>query len=155
MALSRWERVAKGRVRALAAGCGSASPSLRGAVGPHPRFADPLPPGEGEETSKIRLVRILAVDVGTGTQDILLWDSSQEVENALQLVMPSPTVLAALVYVTWQTAKDTVIGRPSLLVTLGVLVLAGIYYIFRRREWTLSGPEEDPGSADEVPSHTI
>ena len=40
-------------------------------------------------------MRILAVDVGTGTQDILLWDSSQEVENALQLVMPSPTVLVA------------------------------------------------------------
>jgi uncharacterized protein (DUF1786 family) len=40
-------------------------------------------------------VRILAVDVGTGTQDILLWDSTQEVENALQLVMPSPTVLVA------------------------------------------------------------
>lgn len=40
-------------------------------------------------------VRILAVDVGTGTQDILLWDSGQEVENALQLVMPSPTVLVA------------------------------------------------------------
>lgn len=40
-------------------------------------------------------MRILAVDVGTGTQDILLWDSTQEVENALQLVMPSPTVLVA------------------------------------------------------------
>ena len=27
-------------------------------------------------------MRILAVDVGTGTQDILLWDSAQEIENA-------------------------------------------------------------------------
>lgn len=40
-------------------------------------------------------MRVLAVDVGTGTQDILLWDSSQEIENAVQLVMPSPTVLVA------------------------------------------------------------
>jgi uncharacterized protein (DUF1786 family) len=40
-------------------------------------------------------VRILVVDVGTGTQDILLFDSSQPIENCVQLVMPSPTVLAA------------------------------------------------------------
>lgn len=40
-------------------------------------------------------MRILAVDVGTGTQDILLFDTSTEVENCLQLVMPSPTVLVA------------------------------------------------------------
>jgi len=40
-------------------------------------------------------VRILAVDVGTGTQDILLFDSEQAIENCVQLVMPSPTVLVA------------------------------------------------------------
>ena len=39
-------------------------------------------------------MRILAVDVGTGTQDILLFDSKQPVENALQLIMPSPTKIA-------------------------------------------------------------
>ena len=43
----------------------------------------------------IRHMRILAVDVGTGTQDILLFDSEQPVENALQLIMPSPTQIAA------------------------------------------------------------
>lgn len=43
-------------------------------------------------------MRILAVDVGTGTQDILLFDSEQELENSLKLVMPSPTlVLAGLI----------------------------------------------------------
>jgi uncharacterized protein (DUF1786 family) len=36
-------------------------------------------------------VRILAVDVGTGTQDVLLFDTNREPENALKLVMPSPT----------------------------------------------------------------
>ncbi|MEX0800580.1 MAG: DUF1786 family protein [Dehalococcoidia bacterium] len=40
-------------------------------------------------------MRILAVDIGTGTQDILLFDSGQPVENALQLIMPSPTEIAA------------------------------------------------------------
>src|SRR5437867_2846762 len=40
-------------------------------------------------------MRILAIDVGTGTQDILLFDSEQPVENALQLIMPSPTQIAA------------------------------------------------------------
>ncbi len=40
-------------------------------------------------------MRILAVDVGTGTQDVLLFDTSQEPENALKMVMPSPTTLLA------------------------------------------------------------
>jgi len=40
-------------------------------------------------------MRILAVDMGTGTQDILLFDSAQPVENALQMIMPSATQIAA------------------------------------------------------------
>jgi uncharacterized protein (DUF1786 family) len=40
-------------------------------------------------------MQILTLDIGTGTQDILLFDSSQAVENSVQLVMPSPTVIAA------------------------------------------------------------
>lgn len=40
-------------------------------------------------------MQILAVDVGTGTQDILLFDSTRTPENCLKLVMPSPTLLAA------------------------------------------------------------
>ena len=39
-------------------------------------------------------MRILAIDVGTGTQDILAFDSSGPVENSPKLVMPSPTVRA-------------------------------------------------------------
>jgi uncharacterized protein (DUF1786 family) len=41
------------------------------------------------------LVQILAVDVGTGTQDVLLFDTEKEPENALKMVMPSPTALLA------------------------------------------------------------
>jgi uncharacterized protein (DUF1786 family) len=40
-------------------------------------------------------MKILAVDVGTGTQDILLFDSDKEVENCYKLVLPSPTVILA------------------------------------------------------------
>ncbi|OGO53442.1 MAG: hypothetical protein A2148_11235 [Chloroflexi bacterium RBG_16_68_14] len=40
-------------------------------------------------------MRILAVDMGTGTQDILLFDSSGPVENSIKLVMPSATAIAA------------------------------------------------------------
>ncbi len=38
---------------------------------------------------------ILAADVGTGTQDILLFNSEKEVENSLLMVMPSPTQIIA------------------------------------------------------------
>lgn len=40
-------------------------------------------------------MRALAIDVGTGTQDVLLFDGSREVENALRLILPSPTVIVA------------------------------------------------------------
>jgi uncharacterized protein (DUF1786 family) len=38
-------------------------------------------------------VKILAVDVGTGTQDILLFDSRLDVENSFKLVVPAPTMI--------------------------------------------------------------
>jgi uncharacterized protein (DUF1786 family) len=37
-------------------------------------------------------MKILAVDIGTGTQDIFLYDSRLDVENGLRLVLPSPTM---------------------------------------------------------------
>jgi uncharacterized protein (DUF1786 family) len=40
-------------------------------------------------------MRLLAVDVGTGTQDILLFDTDLEAENCFKLVMPSPTMMVA------------------------------------------------------------
>lgn len=40
-------------------------------------------------------MQILTVDVGTGTQDILLFDSDREIENCFKLVLPSPTVTIA------------------------------------------------------------
>jgi amino acid transporter len=56
--------------------------------------------------------------------------------------LPPLLAIAGMGYVTYQTAKDSVIGRPSIFVTLGILVAGAIYYVFRRREWTLRGPED-------------
>jgi uncharacterized protein (DUF1786 family) len=52
-------------------------------------------------------MQILAVDVGTGTQDVLLFDTDKEPENALKLVMPSPTVLLAeAIHTATQAGQD-------------------------------------------------
>jgi uncharacterized protein (DUF1786 family) len=52
-------------------------------------------------------MQILAVDVGTGTQDVLLFDTEREPENALKLVMPSPTVrLARAIRAATQAGED-------------------------------------------------
>lgn len=61
-------------------------------------------------------MRILAVDVGTGTQDILYFDSDLELENCPQLVMPSPTVIVAE-----RIRRATAAGQAVLLtgVTMG------------------------------------
>jgi uncharacterized protein (DUF1786 family) len=40
-------------------------------------------------------LQILTVDIGTGTQDVLLFDSERELENCFKLVLPSPTVVIA------------------------------------------------------------
>src|SRR5712691_4911681 len=37
--------------------------------------------------------RILAIDIGAGTMDVLLYDPAQPMENAVQLVLPSATAL--------------------------------------------------------------
>lgn len=61
-------------------------------------------------------MRILCIDVGTGTQDILLYDSEREMENNIQLVMPSPTEMMAR-----KVREVTAAGRTLMLtgVTMG------------------------------------
>ncbi len=61
-------------------------------------------------------LRILAVDVGTGTQDILLFESGKTIENCFKMVMPSPTVIVAE-----RIKRATGRGQPILLtgVTMG------------------------------------
>ena len=40
-------------------------------------------------------MRILAIDTGTGTQDILLFDTTDRIENSVKMVVPSPTMRVA------------------------------------------------------------
>lgn len=40
-------------------------------------------------------MRLLAIDVGGGTQDILLLDTSSSIENCVKMIMPSPTHIVA------------------------------------------------------------
>lgn len=54
--------------------------------------------------------RILAIDVGAGTQDILLYDPAQPMENNVKLVLPSWTTLLAR-----RIKQATVEGRPIFL----------------------------------------
>lgn len=51
--------------------------------------------------------RILAIDVGAGTQDILLFDPAREPENCLKLVLPSQTQV-----VGQRVRQTTAAGKP-------------------------------------------
>ncbi len=61
---------------------------------------------------------ILVIDIGTGTQDILLFDSERAPENCLKLVMPSPTLLIG------ERIKAATVARLPLLIT-GVIMGGG------------------------------
>lgn len=63
-------------------------------------------------------MQILTADIGTGTQDILLFDSERTPENCLKLVMPSPTVLIG------QQVRSATAAGAALLIT-GVLMGGG------------------------------
>lgn len=57
-------------------------------------------------------MQLLAVDVGTGTQDILLYNTALQPENCFKLVVPSPTMMVA------KTVKALAgSGGPPLLLT--------------------------------------
>jgi uncharacterized protein (DUF1786 family) len=61
-------------------------------------------------------MKILTVDIGTGTQDIFLYNSNLDMENNFKLVVPSPTMI-----VHRQIKQATERGEPILLtgVTMG------------------------------------
>ncbi|AGK62073.1 Uncharacterized protein conserved in archaea [Archaeoglobus sulfaticallidus PM70-1] len=49
----------------------------------------------------------LTVDVGTGTQDVLLYDSSKNIRNCLKMILPSPTkVVAERIRVCTESGKN-------------------------------------------------
>lgn len=53
---------------------------------------------------------ILALDVGGGTQDLLIWQPGQAVENAVKMVLPAPTQVLAR-----RIRRLTAEGRPIFL----------------------------------------
>src|SRR5262245_21492156 len=71
---------------------------------------------QSQTTEASLLMRILAIDMGTGTQDILVFDTSGPVENNVKMVMPSATEIAAR-----RIRRATRERRPVLLtgVTMG------------------------------------
>jgi uncharacterized protein (DUF1786 family) len=56
-------------------------------------------------------MKILAVDIGTGTQDIFLYDSNLDLENGFKLVLPSPTMMVH------RRLKQATLSRTSVLLT--------------------------------------
>ncbi|OGO26071.1 MAG: hypothetical protein A2136_10445 [Chloroflexi bacterium RBG_16_54_11] len=63
-------------------------------------------------------MKILTVDIGTGTQDIYLYNSNQDMENNIKMVVPSPTMMVR----RW-IKKATGEGTPILLI--GVMMGGG------------------------------
>jgi uncharacterized protein (DUF1786 family) len=63
-------------------------------------------------------MKILAIDIGTGTQDILLFDSRREIENCYKLILPSPTLIFS------QKIKQATRQRLPILLT-GVMMGGG------------------------------
>jgi len=56
-------------------------------------------------------MKILTVDIGTGTQDIFLYDSELNIENGFKLVLPSPTMMVH------HRLKRTLHNRTPILLT--------------------------------------
>jgi len=51
--------------------------------------------------------RILAIDIGSGTQDILLYEEGKPMENCVQMILPSPTQLvSAQIHKATESEKD-------------------------------------------------
>ncbi len=54
---------------------------------------------------------LLAVDVGGGTQDLLLWEPGQPLANAVKMVLPAPTrILANRVHRCTSEGKAVFLG---------------------------------------------
>ena len=66
-------------------------------------------------------MKILAVDIGLGTQDILLYDDRKNLENCVKLVLPSPTKIFM------EKAEEKM--RKKLLVSLvtGMVILGNVF----------------------------
>jgi uncharacterized protein (DUF1786 family) len=60
-------------------------------------------------------MRLLTVDVGTGTQDVFLYDSALDIENGYKLVMPSPTMMVHRSLKSATERRETVLLTGTLM----------------------------------------
>lgn len=61
---------------------------------------------------RVRLrMQILTVDIGTGTQDIFLYDSRLDLENGFKLILPSPTMIVR------REVRQATLQREAILLT--------------------------------------
>ncbi|MEW6377178.1 MAG: DUF1786 family protein [Thermodesulfobacteriota bacterium] len=67
-------------------------------------------------------MKILAIDIGAGTQDILLFDSQKKIENCISLILPTPSkfiveklkTIESHVYIHGDTIGGSSLGRAFL-----------------------------------------
>src|SRR5438128_10535911 len=59
--------------------------------------------------------RILAIDIGAGTMDVLLYDPAQPMENAVQLVLPSATAIIGRKIAAARDARQDVFLHGNLM----------------------------------------
>jgi uncharacterized protein (DUF1786 family) len=65
----------------------------------------------------------LALDIGGGTQDILIYDPRVAIENCVQLILPAPTVLVAR-QISWATSERQAVFLTGNLMGGGACVRA-------------------------------
>ena len=60
-------------------------------------------------------MKLLAIDVGMGTQDILLYDSQKNIENCFKMVLPSQTrIIARRITEETSSKKDIVLTGETM-----------------------------------------
>ncbi len=60
-------------------------------------------------------MRLLAIDVGMGTQDILLYDSTRNIENCVKMVLPSQTwIVAERISIATKLKRDIVLTGETM-----------------------------------------
>ena len=117
-------------------------------------------------------MKILCIDIGTGTQDIYLFDSRQEIENGYKLVLPSPTLMVNRKLKAAAQAGRSVLltgvtmgGGPSQWGAKEVLNNGGMVYITEQAARTFNDDLEkvtadgytlvSEDEADNLPDHIL
>lgn len=72
-------------------------------------------------------MKILALDIGAGTEDIMLYDNNKEnIENCIKMVLPTPTLLYA------KKARKATLQRKNVLVKGSIIGGGALSYALKR-----------------------